>query len=31
MELLEGTKDMGYIVGWAPQEEVLSHQAVGGC
>ena len=30
MELLEGTKDMGYIVGWAPQEEVLAHQAVGG-
>ncbi|KAM4093878.1 hypothetical protein ACB094_06G152500 [Castanea mollissima] len=29
-ELLEGTKDMGYIVDWAPQEEVLAHQAVGG-
>ncbi|EOY17942.1 UDP-glucosyltransferase family 1 protein [Theobroma cacao] len=29
-ELVEGTKDRGYIVGWAAQEEVLSHRAVGG-
>ncbi|XVF83818.1 hypothetical protein PTKIN_Ptkin16aG0523700 [Pterospermum kingtungense] len=29
-ELVEGTKERGYIVGWAPQEEVLGHQAVGG-
>ncbi|XP_034704398.1 7-deoxyloganetic acid glucosyltransferase-like [Vitis riparia] len=29
-ELLEGTKDRGYVVGWAPQEEVLKHPAVGG-
>ncbi|RVW60753.1 7-deoxyloganetic acid glucosyltransferase [Vitis vinifera] len=29
-ELLEGTKDRGYVVGWAPQEEVLQHPAVGG-
>ncbi|XVF83824.1 hypothetical protein PTKIN_Ptkin16aG0524200 [Pterospermum kingtungense] len=30
VELLEATKDRGYIVGWAPQEEVLNHPAVGG-
>ena len=30
VELLEGTKERGYVVGWAPQEEVLEHQAVGG-
>lgn len=29
-ELLEGMKERGYIVGWAPQEEVLAHPAVGG-
>uniref|UniRef100_A0A2N9G3S9 Glycosyltransferase n=1 Tax=Fagus sylvatica TaxID=28930 RepID=A0A2N9G3S9_FAGSY len=29
-ELVEGTKDRGYMVGWVPQEEVLAHQAVGG-
>ncbi|GFP96089.1 7-deoxyloganetic acid glucosyltransferase [Phtheirospermum japonicum] len=26
----EVTKERGYIVGWAPQEEVLAHPAVGG-
>ncbi|KAG8390059.1 hypothetical protein BUALT_Bualt01G0044000 [Buddleja alternifolia] len=30
VELTEGTKERGYLVGWAPQEEVLNHQAVGG-
>ncbi|XP_047323612.1 7-deoxyloganetic acid glucosyltransferase-like [Impatiens glandulifera] len=30
IELEEGTKERGYIVGWAPQEEVLGHPAVGG-
>ena len=30
MELLEGTKERGYVVGWSPQEEVLEHPAVGG-
>ena len=30
MELLEGMKERGYIVGWAPQEEVLAHWAIGG-
>lgn len=30
VELSEGTKQRGYIVGWAPQEEVLAHSAVGG-
>ncbi|EOY17943.1 hypothetical protein SCA6_000226 [Theobroma cacao] len=30
VELLEGTKERGCIVGWAPQEEVLNHPAVGG-
>ncbi|KAA8539657.1 hypothetical protein F0562_026349 [Nyssa sinensis] len=29
-ELAEGTKERGYIVGWAPQEEVLAHPSVGG-
>ena len=29
-ELVEGTKDRGYMVGWVPQEEVLAHQAIGG-
>ena len=30
VELVEGTKDRGCMVGWAPQEEVLTHQAIGG-
>ncbi|KAG6433248.1 hypothetical protein SASPL_104856 [Salvia splendens] len=30
VELSQGTKERGYIVGWAPQEEVLAHPAVGG-
>ncbi|KAL0003246.1 hypothetical protein SO802_017027 [Lithocarpus litseifolius] len=30
LELIEGTKDRGYMVGWVPQEEVLAHQAIGG-
>ncbi|XP_057475689.1 7-deoxyloganetic acid glucosyl transferase-like [Actinidia eriantha] len=29
-ELLEATKERGYLVGWAPQEEVLAHPSVGG-
>ncbi|XP_016493365.1 7-deoxyloganetic acid glucosyltransferase-like isoform X1 [Nicotiana tabacum] len=29
-ELLEGTRQRGYIVEWAPQEEVLAHPAIGG-
>ncbi|KGN50613.1 7-deoxyloganetic acid glucosyltransferase [Cucumis sativus] len=29
-DLEEGTKQRGYVVGWAPQEKVLSHEAVGG-
>ncbi|XVE52580.1 hypothetical protein DITRI_Ditri02bG0133000 [Diplodiscus trichospermus] len=29
-ELVVGTKERGYIVGWAPQEEVLAHKAIGG-
>lgn len=29
-EVLKGTKERGYIVGWAPQEEVLAHSSVGG-
>lgn len=29
-KLLEGTVQRGYIVKWAPQQEVLSHKAVGG-
>ncbi|XP_022856506.1 7-deoxyloganetic acid glucosyltransferase-like [Olea europaea var. sylvestris] len=28
VELEEGTKARGYLVGWAPQEEVLTHPAV---
>ncbi|KAK3029317.1 hypothetical protein RJ639_038415 [Escallonia herrerae] len=28
-ELLEITKERGFIVGWAPQEEVLAHPAIG--
>ncbi|KAK7407190.1 hypothetical protein VNO78_08893 [Psophocarpus tetragonolobus] len=28
-ELEEATKERGFIVGWAPQEEVLAHKAVG--
>lgn len=30
VELLEGTKERGCLVGWAPQEEVLAHPSVGG-
>jgi hypothetical protein len=30
VELLDGTKERGRIVSWAPQEEVLGHRAVGG-
>ncbi|XVF83829.1 hypothetical protein PTKIN_Ptkin16aG0524700 [Pterospermum kingtungense] len=30
VELVEGTKQKGYMVGWAPQEEVLAHSAIGG-
>ncbi|PSS34511.1 7-deoxyloganetic acid glucosyltransferase [Actinidia chinensis var. chinensis] len=29
-ELVEGTRERGYMAGWAPQEEVLAHEAVGG-
>ncbi|CAJ1931266.1 unnamed protein product [Sphenostylis stenocarpa] len=29
-EMEEGTKERGFIVGWAPQEEVLAHKAIGG-
>ncbi|XVE52584.1 hypothetical protein DITRI_Ditri02bG0133400 [Diplodiscus trichospermus] len=29
-ELVEGLKKRGYIVGWAPQEEVLAHKAISG-
>ncbi|XP_057989665.1 7-deoxyloganetic acid glucosyl transferase isoform X2 [Hevea brasiliensis] len=29
-ELQEGPKERGYIVKWAPQEEVLAHKAIGG-
>jgi hypothetical protein len=29
-ELLEGTKERGFFVEWAPQEDVLAHLAVGG-
>ncbi|KAK1415530.1 hypothetical protein QVD17_31313 [Tagetes erecta] len=29
-ELLERTKEIGCIVDWAPQEDVLAHQAIGG-
>ncbi|KAL2541666.1 UDP-glycosyltransferase 85A2 [Abeliophyllum distichum] len=28
LELEKGTKERGYLVGWAPQEEVLAHPAV---
>ncbi|EXB62620.1 hypothetical protein L484_023915 [Morus notabilis] len=28
VELLEATRERGYMVGWVPQEEVLAHQAV---
>ncbi|KAL1150554.1 hypothetical protein V6Z11_A10G269200 [Gossypium hirsutum] len=30
VELMEKSKDQGYIVNWAPQEAVLNHPAVGG-
>ncbi|XP_048326737.2 7-deoxyloganetic acid glucosyltransferase [Ziziphus jujuba] len=30
LELLEESRERGFIVGWAPQEEVLAHPAVGG-
>ena len=30
VELDQGTKERGCIVSWAPQEEVLAHQAIGG-
>lgn len=30
VELEDGTKERGCMVGWAPQEEVLAHKAVGG-
>ncbi|CAK9135686.1 unnamed protein product [Ilex paraguariensis] len=30
VELLEGTRKRGCIVGWAPQEEVLANPAIGG-
>ncbi|XP_059666349.1 7-deoxyloganetic acid glucosyl transferase-like [Cornus florida] len=30
IELVEGMKERGYMVGWAPQEEVLAHPSVGG-
>ncbi|KAA8534137.1 hypothetical protein F0562_031670 [Nyssa sinensis] len=29
-ELLNGTKERGYMVSWAPQEDVLTHPAIGG-
>ncbi|KAH7840497.1 hypothetical protein Vadar_017715 [Vaccinium darrowii] len=29
-KILKGTKEIGYIVGWAPQEEVLAHKSIGG-
>ncbi|RDX70263.1 7-deoxyloganetic acid glucosyltransferase, partial [Mucuna pruriens] len=29
-ELEEGTRERGFIVDWAPQEEVLAHKAIGG-
>lgn len=29
-ELQEGPKERGYVVKWAPQEEVLAHEAIGG-
>ncbi|KAF8397372.1 hypothetical protein HHK36_016285 [Tetracentron sinense] len=30
LELVEGTKERGFMVGWAPQEDVLVHSSVGG-
>ena len=30
MELKEATKERGFVVNWAPQEDVLAHLAVGG-
>ena len=30
MELEEATKERGFVVDWAPQEDVLTHPAVGG-
>nr|KJB74143.1 hypothetical protein B456_011G275300 [Gossypium raimondii] len=30
MELMEKSKDRGYIVNWAPQEAVFNHPAIGG-
>ncbi|KAK7307268.1 hypothetical protein VNO77_40175 [Canavalia gladiata] len=30
LELEEGTRERGFMVDWAPQEEVLAHRAVGG-
>lgn len=30
VDLEEATKARGYMVGWAPQEEILAHQAIGG-
>ncbi|XP_009597174.1 7-deoxyloganetic acid glucosyl transferase-like [Nicotiana tomentosiformis] len=30
VELKEGRKENGYIVSWAPQEEVLAHPSIGG-
>ncbi|XP_061356640.1 7-deoxyloganetic acid glucosyltransferase-like [Gastrolobium bilobum] len=30
VEVEEGTKDRGFMVEWAPQEEVLAHKAIGG-
>lgn len=30
VDLEDGTKARGYMVGWTPQEEVLNHLAIGG-
>ncbi|XP_028785156.1 7-deoxyloganetic acid glucosyltransferase [Neltuma alba] len=30
LELVEGTKERGCMVGWAPQQDVLAHAAIGG-
>ncbi|KAH7840401.1 hypothetical protein Vadar_016386 [Vaccinium darrowii] len=30
VEISEGMKERGYMVGWAPQEEVLNHHSIGG-